>query len=340
MVPGYSETSIRLILAGRTAEKLTLPRLDGTAYIMFPHPTVIVAGTPRVPDRVFRRKAMVGIGVLKRPARPCLRLLRRVVEMSARADMPDPQWTPFLCNVCGLSNYLPLRRLSREDGHCARCRCYGRLRSMMYAVTAHFSPDEIILAKMKPRKDIRGVGCSDWGYTALLAEKFDYVNTFYDHEPKLNLCDVDWSRWPPDSVDFITCTDVLEHVEPPIEGAFANMRRLLKPGGVAILTVPATLEPATCEHFHDLHDWRIEKEGKQRVLVNRRRDGTIDRYDNLCFHGGEGLTLEFRLFSRQGLIDSMQNAGLRVATIHEKPIEAHGISLCASNFVLVAEKPR
>jgi SAM-dependent methyltransferase len=283
---------------------------------------------------------MVGVGVLRRPARGCLRLLRRMAEPVPPADLEDPRWTPFLCNVCGLSNYLPLRRLSREDGHCAKCRCYGRLRSMMYAVTAHFSPDEIVLARMKPRKDIRGIGCSDWGYTDLLAEKFDYVNTFYDREPRFDLCKVDWSRWLPGSIDFITCTDVLEHVEPPIEGAFDNMRRLLKPGGVAILTVPTTLEPATREHFHDLHDWRIETEGKQRVVVNRRRDGTIDRFDNLCFHGGEGLTLEFRVFSREGLIDSIQNGGLRVAAVYDRPIEAHAISLGPSNFVLVAQKPR
>jgi SAM-dependent methyltransferase len=283
---------------------------------------------------------MVGIGVLRRPARTCLRLLRRVSETAVPADIIDPVWTPFLCNVCGMSNYLPLRRLTREDGHCAKCRCYGRLRSMIYAVTAHFSPDQIILARTRPRKDIRGLGCSDWGYTELLAEKFDYVNTFYDHEPQLDLCKVDWSRWAPDSFDFITCTDVLEHVEPPIEGTFDNMRRLLKPGGVAILTVPTTMEPATREHFHDLHDWRIETEGKQRVVVNRRRDGAIDRFDNLCFHGGVGLTLEFRIFSRQGLIDSVQNAGLRVAAIHDTPIEAHGISLSAGNFVLVAQKAR
>ncbi len=108
-----------------------------------------------------------------------------------------------------------------------------------------FSPDEIVLARMKPRKDIRGIGCSDWAYTDLLAEKFDYVNTFYDHEPKLDLCNVDWSRWQPHSVDFITCTDVLEHVEPPIERIFENISRLLKPGGVAFITVPTTLEPAT-----------------------------------------------------------------------------------------------
>ena len=279
--------------------------------------------------------------MIKKPAKKCLRAIgkiRRAMAPPPRVPTEDLHWTPFLCNVCGLSNYLPLQRLTREDGHCAKCQCYGRLRSMMYAVTAHFSPDEIILARMKPRKDIRGVGCSDWGYVDLLAEKFDYVNTFYDREPKFDLCNVDWSRWQPGSVDFITCTDVLEHVEPPVEEIFGNIRRLLKPGGVALLTVPTTLDPATREHFPHLHDWRIEGEGAGRVLVNRRRDGSIERFDNLCFHGGEGLTLEFRFFSRQGLIDSIERGGLRVATIYDRPIEAHAISLCANNLVLVAQK--
>jgi SAM-dependent methyltransferase len=281
---------------------------------------------------------MVGVGVVKRPARICRRLFKRLSETAVVAKIIDPGRTPFLCNVCGRWNYLPPRRLTREDGHCTRCRCYGRLRSVVYAVSAHFSPDEIVLARMKPRKDVRGVGCSDWGYDKLLAAKFDYVNTFYDHQPRLDLRDVDWSRWPPESVDFITCTDVLEHVEPPIEQTFDNMRRLLKPGGVAVLTVPASLAPATHENFHDLHQWRIETEGERQVIVNRRRDGTIERFDDLRFHGGEGLTLEFRRFSRQGLIDNVHGAGLRVAAIYEKSLAAHAIPLNAGNFVLVAQK--
>jgi SAM-dependent methyltransferase len=286
---------------------------------------------------------MIGVGMLRRQAGSCLR------RLGLRKPLPRPKplippedlpLVPFVCNVCGTSNSLPRRRLWREDGHCVKCKCYGRLRSMMYAVTEHFSPDEIILASMKPRKDIRGIGCSDWGYVDLLTEKFDYVNTFYDKAPKLDLCNVDWAAWPPESVDFITCTDVLEHVEPPIEGAFRNMYRLLKPGGVLILTAPCTLDPATVEHFPDLHDWRIETtEDNQRVLVNRRGDGTIRRYDSLCFHGGIGLTLEFRLFSRQGLIDDVERAGLRVAKIHDHSIEPYGFSLEGGNFVLVAEKP-
>jgi SAM-dependent methyltransferase len=292
---------------------------------------------------------MVGARLLKAPARKCVRALRLFRGALAVPPPPpapvvppppleDPQWTPFLCNVCGTSNYQPRKRLTREDGHCANCRCYGRLRSMMYAVAARFSPEEIILGRIKPRKEIRGIGCSDWGYVDMLAEKFDYVNTFYDHEPRLDLCNVDWGRWPPGSVDFITCTDVLEHVEPPIQRTFDNMYRLLKPGGVAILTVPTLLEPATREHFPNLYDWRIETDAEKRVLVNRRRDGTLERFDNLCFHGGEGMTLEFRYFSRDGFLQSVTQAGLRVAKIYETSIEAHAIPLGADNIVLVAEK--
>jgi SAM-dependent methyltransferase len=282
---------------------------------------------------------MVGVSALRTRARTCVRLLRRIRDRALpAAPLEDPQWTPFLCNVCGTSNYLPRRRLTREDGHCANCGCWGRLRAMMYAVTARFSPDEVVLARMKPRKDIRGIGCSDWGYVDLMAEKFDYVNTFYDHEPRLDLCNVDWGRYSPGSIDFITCTDVLEHIEPPVQRTFENMYRLLKPGGVAVLTVPTSLEPATREHFPDIYDWRIATEGKNRVLVNRRRDGGEERYDDLCFHGGEGLTLEFRRFSRQGLIDNVVSAGLRVARLYDTPIEAHAIPLAPENLVLVAEK--
>jgi SAM-dependent methyltransferase len=287
---------------------------------------------------LHRIEAMVHIRMLERPARTCLRLLRRMSQPAPPADLENPEWTPFLCNVCGMSNYLPRRQLWREGGRCTKCECYGRLRSMMYAVTAHFSPDEIILARMKPRKDIRGIGCSDWGYTDLLAKKFDYVNTFYDHEPRLDLCNVDWLRWPPGSVDFITCTDVLEHIEPPIERTLENMRRLLKPGGVLVLTVPIHTDSGICEYFPNLNEWEIKQEHGERVLVNHRRDGTVERFDNLCFHGGEGFTLEFRRFSRQGTLDMLEKAGFRIAAIHDKPIPAHGLTLFSVDFVVAAEK--
>jgi SAM-dependent methyltransferase len=281
---------------------------------------------------------MNGIGVLKMPARRCLRLPRKMSGKTPSRESINPEDIPFVCNVCGTSNRLPKSRLTREDGHCVKCGCHGRLRSMMYAVTAHFSPKRLILARMKPHKDIRGIGCSDWGYADLLADKFNYVNTFYDRDPQLDLCNVDWSRWTPGSIDFITCTDVLEHIEPPIERTFDNMRRLLKPGGVAILTVPTNLEPATREHFPHLHQWRLCSEDDRRFVVNRRLGGALEQFHNLCFHGGEGMTFEFRSFSRNGLIKNIQNAGLRIKTIYDRPVGAYAIPLNDDNFVVVAQK--
>ena len=74
------------------------------------------------------------------------------------------------------------------------------------------------------------------------------------------------------------------------------------------------------------------------MLVNRRRDGTIERFDNLCFHGGEGFTLEFRVFSRHGLLESVEKAGFRVAEIYEKIAGGLTASPLGEQFVLVAEK--
>ncbi|MGO9108817.1 MAG: methyltransferase domain-containing protein [Thermoguttaceae bacterium] len=277
--------------------------------------------------------------IIKRPVKKCLQMIAQARELMQPARAGGPARVPFLCNVCGTANMLPQARLTREDGHCSSCQCYGRLRSMVYALTSQFSPQQPVLKWMAARKDIRGLGCSDWGYTGLLAKKFDYVNAFYDREPQLDLCNVDWRRWDPASFDFITCTDVLEHVEPPVQRAFDNMHRLLKPGGVAILTVPTTLDPINREHFPALTEWSIETQNSQRVLINRRDDGVVERFDNLCWHGGEGMTLEFRVFSREGLIDNVEKAGLRVAQILDRSIPRFAVSLCPNNLVLLAEKP-
>jgi SAM-dependent methyltransferase len=293
-------------------------------------------------------KTMLGVGTLKSRVKSCLWLLHDIASSSVAGG--NTQKTSFVCNVCGTSNRIPHEKLGRESGGCVKCGCYGRLRAMMYGVTSQFSPGEPILAAMDPRKDIRGIGCSDWGYmdartgitrgyADLLAKKFDYVNTFYDQDPQLDLCNVDWSRWPSDSIDFITCTDVLEHVEPPVDRAFENMRRLLKPSGVVILTVPCTTRSAN-EHFPNLHSWRIETDGEKRTLINQRRDGVVERYDNLCFHGGVGSTLEFRVFSRQSIINCVEQAGLNIVKIIDESIEPYAIPLQNNNFVLIAERPR
>jgi SAM-dependent methyltransferase len=59
--------------------------------------------------------------------------------------------------------------------------------------------------------------------------------------------------WPDQTFDLITCLDVLEHV-PDDRGALAELRRVCKPGGWLLLTVPAyqalwSLHDAANHHY-------------------------------------------------------------------------------------------
>ena len=82
------------------------------------------------------------------------------------------------------------------------------------------------------------------------------------------------------------------------------MRRLLKPGGLAIVTVPWRPGGATEEHFPRLHRWEVVGAGSDRVLRNITEDGQRETFDDLVFHGGDGTTLEMRVFSWDDLIGS------------------------------------
>ena len=81
--------------------------------------------------------------------------------------------------------------------------------------------------------------------------------------------------------------------------SFANARRLLKPDGIFILTVPYVLEGETIEHFPNLRDFIISGDGDDRKLINTTRDGTRETFSELVFHGGAGSTLSRYTFSRK-----------------------------------------
>jgi hypothetical protein len=110
-----------------------------------------------------------------------------------------------------------------------------------------------------------------------------------------------------------------------VSRAFANARRLLKPRGVLIFSVPYSLEPETREHYPELHDYRmIETNGSWR-LENWTSDGRRQVFSNLVFHGGPGSTLEMRLFSRSGLIDEFVKAGFAGVRIADESQPDYGI---------------
>ena len=132
------------------------------------------------------------------------------------------------------------------------------------------------------------------GYAGILAEKFDYTNTQYDREPRMDLTESHPKLHG--TYDFILCADVLEHIAPPIERALDESCRLLKPHGFLGITVFCNPADRLREHFPGLNQFRIVPLGDSTVLINRRTDGALEIRDDLIFHGGTGTTLEMREF--------------------------------------------
>jgi SAM-dependent methyltransferase len=183
-----------------------------------------------------------------------------------------------------------------------------RLRALIALLSREIFGVVMALPEFPVLKGIRCIGMSDAPDLAgRLAEKFDYTNTFYHQAPQFDVTRPD----PRDCgrYDFILSSEVMEHVPPPVERAFAALYGMLKPDGLLLLTTPYTLAGKTAEHFPELHEYTLAAPGGKTVLVNRRRDGAVETFENLVFHGGHGSTLEVRLFSEDSLRGVLTGAG-------------------------------
>lgn len=230
----------------------------------------------------------------------------------------------FQCNICGRKARATIDQLKRENPTCQRCGSTVRYRTVVDLLVCEFFRRGALLNEVPVMKHIRGVGLSDWdGYARRLSHTFDYTNTFLHQPPYLDLRD------PPPAMkgqcDFVIASEVLEHVAPPIAPAFRGLRALLKPGGLLVLTVPFSLDAETVEHFPNLFDYSIVERGNKRVLYNRTSAGATEEFDQLVFHGGEGDTLEMRLFARVDLERHLTAAGFGQVQFHPEPNWRHGI---------------
>lgn len=202
----------------------------------------------------------------------------------------------FTCNICSARSPLPEGAIGREDPSCQGCGSSARFRALVDALSRGLHGESLPISAWPERHDLRGIGMSDWHIFAdQLAEKTTFVNSFYHREPRLDVMNV------PEELegrfDYVISSEVFEHVAPPVERAFENVFRLLKPGGLFILTVPHYPWSKTRERFPSLHDYRLVEEGGRWILENRRSDGQIERFEELTFHGGPGDTLEMRMMA-------------------------------------------
>ena len=199
------------------------------------------------------------------------------------------------------------------------------MRGLLRALSLELFGVNLTLPDFPRVKSLRGLGTSDGvQYADALAAKLDYRNTFYDREPRFDIANADASEHG--RYDFLLSSEVFEHVPPPVSAAFETARRLLKPTGVLLLTVPYSFEAATAERFPDLHEFGLARVGDRLVLVNRARDGRIQVFEDLMFHVSFGSpALEMREFSESDLQRMLCAAGFAETRIYSEEYSPFGI---------------
>ncbi len=230
----------------------------------------------------------------------------------------------FRCNICGADCEFPAAALTRESPSCRTCGSTVRMRAMIHAVSLALFGRPLALPDFPSDKTITGIGLSDWpGYAEPLSEKLGYRNSWYHIEPRLDITAI--APQDAGTLDFIVSTDVFEHVCTPVSRAFDGSMQLLKPEGALVFSVPYVPTGKTLEHFPDMHDFTIEQREGGRVLVNTTVSGEHQEYSDLCFHGGEGDTLEMRVFSLPDLLADLADAGFHDVQVLAEPCFEFGI---------------
>jgi len=245
-------------------------------------------------------------------------------QSSALADKQSSAVVRFRCNICGAHCEIAGDMIDRERRSCQACGSTVRWRAVIHVLSKELFGASIALPDFPQASTVLGIGMTDWsGYADPLSTKFRYTNTFYHKEPNLDI-----TRLPSEfeeKFDFVISSDVFEHVPPPVSIAFQNLRRLLKPTGVVVFTVPWGRGDKTVEHFPDLYDYEIVQTNGRHVLKNTTRDGRTQIFEDLTFHGGPGATLEMRRFTDEALLQEFRQAGFSSVQIHHEPCPNFGI---------------
>jgi len=99
---------------------------------------------------------------------------------------------------------------------------------------------------------------------------------------------------------------------------------LLRPGGLLVFSTPTIASKETIEHFPDYHSARVVDIEGEHVLINRTRDGRLEVFRNLLFHGGPGQVLEMRVFSQDRLSQHLVEAAFTDIRVYNQPIPEIG----------------
>jgi hypothetical protein len=231
----------------------------------------------------------------------------------------------YTCNICASRNRRARSELTREGASCSACGSSVRIRSLMRVLSLELFGTVVPLAHLPRIKSLRGLGMSDThSYAEHLSRNFDYRNTFWGHPPHLDIT----SPGPEHrgQYDFIVSSEILEHVSPPVEQAFRNLRDMLTDTGVLVMTVPYSIEDKMTEHYPDLYEYGFVRLGETTALVNSTRTGEVQVFRDPVFHQeGAQNALEMREFTEKDLKRIINAAGFIEVRIHAEDDPDFGV---------------
>ena len=212
----------------------------------------------------------------------------------------------FFCVACFRPSKAREGITGREGANCFRCNATSRDRAVLFNIHLAF------LSKLlrDPRCVPKIIGVSDGQLMEKVLKELyqsNYSNYQYHLEPKLDITQVPTKLYA--SADIVSCTEVLEHVAPPVNLAFLGLGKILKKNGTLIMSVPhSDLSGVHIEHFPELLDIELLLDEEPR-LVGTLKNGEQVQFSDLVFHGGVGFTLEYRVFSFHSLRNQLLDAG-------------------------------
>ncbi len=226
------------------------------------------------------------------------------------------------CNGCGHATvFICLEPTTARGGMwCPRCRSFSRKRHVLKHLLEREGGLRSLrdLARRGLNEDVYSAGATDIMARFLGGDPRFHCSDYLEDVPRGEplpgggTCqDLEKLTFPDDSFDVVITEDVLEHVRYP-ERAFAEIARVLRPGGAHIFTVPLRLDRPTLERVEPRED------GEDRLLTEPEYHGDPlrgniiayrtfgnDIFERLGRHGFETtLDLAMTPLRRLGIVDS------------------------------------
>lgn len=212
---------------------------------------------------------------------------------------------PRTCPICGYrGTFVSVGHPGRWDARCLNCGSRERHRLLHLWITEgggdklagkrilHFAPEKAFMARMRGNP---------------LYETADLMQAGVTHR-----VDITRTGLPDAGYDVVMANHVLEHI-PDDRGAMRELFRLLKPGGLALLTVP-------------INATRRETYENPSVAGDAARWAHFSAHDHLRYYG-----LDFS--------DRLTEAGFQVETFRVSPAEEVRYGLLRDEWITIARKP-